>query len=362
MPLTRPDFGIAKTIQGGMQHSATPGVGSKPVSKAPPPSATQPKPTPLTSQVMAQPQQQQPQGYQELLGLFNSLLPMAGPGIASSNAQIGNFQNTLGNLFAGQEHQGNLLNQQMQNQLAGVNLSGEGLDLQRAILARQQGLAPQQNALQNQLYGLNQEAINANRGELGQLNALSNKELGLGYQDLAASRSSLMDNYQNQKQNLSGQLASQGAVVSPGASRGYQNLENQLSSSLGSIDRQSQQLGITGERQGIGYQSSLGNVDRASRQQEINKKQYDLNYGEEQARLADQSKNLDLVAKQHGLSREDIQNRTDQALAQLGLSTMLTSGDIYTSIINAQNGKFDAITPILGAIYQYIGLRPMAGK
>lgn len=349
MPLTTPDYGIAKTIQGGAKYSSTaPGVRAGtgiPYKSAIDPNAQKVN-QPLTNQVMGQ-SQQQPAGYSDLQGLWNSLLPMAGPAIAGADAQIGNSSNMLGQLLAGQQYQGGLIQQQGQTSLAGLGLSQEGLGLQRDILGRQQGLLPQQNALQQQLYGLNSQANQANRSQLEQL-------YSLGKDDLNRSQADFMSNNRNQVANFRGQTAAQGATVTPGASQGYTTLANQLQSGLADISSQ-------GKRQDIGYQGQLGDINRAQQQQDINKQQYGLNYEEQLAQQKDQAKNLDLVAKQHGLSKDEIMNRTDQALAQLGLSGMLTSGQIFSSIISAQNGKFDALTPILGAIYQYIGLRPMSG-
>lgn len=352
MVLTNPSQGVTRATMGGPGSAAVGRGGALQT-------ATKPKTNPLAQQVMAQPPPQ-PQGYQELQGLFNTLLPMAGPAIANSNAQIGNYQNMLGQLFAGQQYQGGLLQQQGQNQLANLGLSQEALQNQQGILQRQQGLLPQQNALQEQLYGLAKEGLQANRQQLGQLNSLNQQDLASQYAEVGRNHSNSLADLANQRRNFTGQLAAQGAMVSPGAQQGYDTLnrqgatlQEQLASAFGGLSRQ-------GQRSDIGYQGQLGDIGRAERQQDINRSQYGLNYGEQQAQLADQKKNLDLVAKQHGLSKEEIENRTNQALAQLGLTNVLSAGQIYSSLINAQQGKFDAITPILGAIYQYIGLRPVA--
>lgn len=355
MPLTSPDWGISKTIQGGAKHSATPGYQA-------PKKAT----APLATQVMApppmqaQPQPQPPQGYQELQGLFNTLLPMAGPGIATANAQIGNYQGMLGQLLANQQYQGGLINQQGQNSLANLGLSQEALQNQQGVLQRQQGLLPQQNSLQEQLYGLAKEGLSANRQQLGQLNSLNQQDLSAAFDSTQRNFSNQMADLANQREDFRGAQAARGATTSVGTRQGFDTLNRQqstlsdeLRSTFGGLRRQ-------GERSDIGYQGQLGDIGRAERQQDINKSQYGLNYQEQLNQLSDQKKNLDLVAKQHGLSKEEIENRTNQALAQLGLSNTLSAGQIYSSLINAQQGKFDAITPILGAIYQYIGLRPVS--
>lgn len=340
MALTLPDGGIAKTIQGG-NYRVTPSV-----------QANKTKANPTGQSYIGggvgapAPQQQMPAGYNELTGLFQSLLPGAMPGIISADNKIGNYNSLLGQLFAHQDTQGGLLQQQQSNQLRNVDLQGEGLGLQREILARQRGLMPQQNALQEQLYALNQSAINANRGELNQM-------FGLGQQDISRARGEAAQQYGNARQDLSGSLAARGAGITPGATTGFNRLSDQLASQLAGLDSQSQ-------KNQVGYNARLGDIGRAEQQQGINRQQYGLNYGEQLKQLEDQEKNLNLLAKSHGISREEIENRTQQALAQLGLSTTLSAGQIYESIINAQNGKFDSLTPILGAIYQYIGLRPVA--
>lgn len=361
MPLTSPDYGIGKTIQGGAKYS-----GTGPGYQAPKKPTTGPMgnktAVPVTGALQtAQPQQpQQPAGYQDLLGLFNSLIPMAGPGIANANAQIGNQQGMLGQLLANQQYQGGLFREQGQNQLANLGLSQEGLQNQRDILSRQQGLLPQQNSLQEQLYGINKQALQANRGQLGQLNTLNQQDLSSAYDDVTRQFSNAKADLADQRFNFTGGQAARGAMTTPGTARGFnslarqdQSLSDQLKSTFGNLERQ-------GKRSDIGYQGALGDIGRAEQQQDVNRNQYLLNYQEQQKQLEDQGKALDLVSKQHNLSKDEIENRTNQALAQLGLSTVLSSGQIYQSILNAQQGKFDSLTPILGAIYQYIGLRPVA--
>lgn len=301
MPLTTAGYGMSGAMGG--PGSASVGRGG-----AFQGSSTK-KAQPLTNQVMApppMPNTQQPAGLNDLQGLWNALLPMAGPALAGADAQIGNSSNMLGQLLAGQQYQGGLLQQQGNNALASLGIGQEGLQLQRDILGRQQGLLPQQNALQQQLYGLNSQAIGANRSQLEQL-------YNLGRDDLARQHGDVMFNNRNQVQNFRGQTAAQGAMVTPGAQRGYETLAHQLQSSLGDLASQ-------GKRQDINYQGQLGDINRAGEQQNINKQQYGLNYEEQLAQQKDQAKNLDLLAKQHGLSKEEIQNRTDQALAQLGLN------------------------------------------
>lgn len=321
MALTLPDGGIKNTNMG------------KGRSPAPIPTT----PTPVQ-------QQQQPNGYQNLTNFFQTMLPTAMPGIAAADASINNSIGQVGQLAAYGDMQSGLINQQLQTQLSRLGIQQQGQGLDQDILNRQLGLLPKQDALQQQLYGMNNQAINEN---------ISNTKAthGLNLADIVAQRNDLFRSYENTKQNLTGQAAAQGAINTSGYNRQQGDLATQLQNSLEGLAR-------SGQREDIGYNSDINSLNRSLQQQDINKQQYGLNYAEQQAQLADKQKNLDLVAKSNNLDKDELENRTQQALAQLGLSQAVSTSQIYESIINAQKGKFDALTPILGYLYQYIGVRP----
>lgn len=250
-----------------------------------------------------------PQGYPELQNLWGNLLASTAPAIANQNAMVGNLYGQLGQISANQGYQSGLLNQYNQNAMAGMGLQEEQLGIQREQLGRQNQLAPEQYNLQQQLFG-NQFAALGNQREAAQYG------------------------YNRNKQDFVGATAAQGASNSGRMTTGLSDLSHQLQQQLGNI-------GLS--------ESNLG----------INRQQYELNYGERLAQMKDEGKNLDILSRKLGLDKNEIQNRTSQALAQLGLSSALSAGDIYNSILNAQNGIYDRLAPILGTIYQYTGIRPV---
>lgn len=254
---------------------------------------------------------QQPQGYQQLNTVWNALLSSAAPGIANSNAQVGNLQGQLGQVAANQGYQSGLINQDYNQQLASLGIQQQGLGIQQGALARQSPLLQQQNQLNTQL-------------------------LDIQGQSLGAAGSSAIYNNTRANQNLTGQTAAQGAINTKGYTQNKADLAQQLSDTMGNIGRGEQQL-------------------------DINRQQQGLNYGEQQASLQDQQKNLDLTSKQLGINAKDLEIKTNQALAQLGLQTTLSTGDIYNGILNAQRGVTDALSPVIGTIVQYIMTQKVGG-
>lgn len=251
-----------------------------------------------------------PAGYSNLSSLWNTLLGSTAPAIGNINAQVGNLYGQLGQVSANQGYQSGLLNQSLQNQLAGQGLQQDQLNIQRGVLDRQNNLAPQQNQLQQQLFG-------------NMFSSLDQQQATSQY------------GYDRSRENLAGSAAARGANNTQGYTNNQNDLTRQLQDQLSSLDLSRSNIGIQ-------------------------QQQYGLNYNEQLAQRQDEAKNLDILSRKMGLDKSEIENRTNQALGQLGLSSTLTSGEIYNSILNAQNGIYDRLAPILGTIYQYTGIRPVS--
>jgi hypothetical protein len=250
----------------------------------------------------------QPDYLQQIWNLLQSAL--AG-GQAQSNAQIGGLNAQLGAILANQGTQSGLINQQQGIDLGRVGLRGDQLGIQQGALNRQTALAPQMEALAQQLFGVSHADIGAARTQAGQLN-------------------------QQQLRGEESSATARGANVTAGHRQNIGDINTQLQNTLGGIGRQEQRLGVS-------------------------EKEHALSYKEQQAQLADQQKNLDILSKSLGYDKQEIENRTKSALNQLGLSTTLSTNDIYNAIIQAQQGQFSPVSQILPIIYNMTGLAPAGG-
>lgn len=241
------------------------------------------------------------------LGALWSLIQgVSSPALASARTQVGNYNTQLGALLANQQNQSGLINQQQGIDFARLGIQGDQLEIQQGALNRALGLAPQNEALTQKQFGLNKE-------------------------DIAASADQARFNAMRQQQGLTSAATARGANVTQGYREDQGAINTQLGFTLGGIGRQGQRL-------------------------DVSKQQHALDYGEQQAQLRDQQKNLGLVAKGLGLSHQEVETRTQNALNQLGLSTAISTGDIYNAIIQAQTGAFSPITQLLPMISQLSGI------
>lgn len=221
----------------------------------------------------------------------------------AGNAQTTNQINyTLG---SGQLQQGYLTGEAGFQQ-AGLGLQGQDLATQIAALQRQFGLLPQYNSLQQQLFGL----------QGGSLQEQEDK----------ARRAAA-----EQKTSLMGSEAAAGAVTSEGSKRGQADIEQQLTWALQDIDRSRQQL-------------------------DISKQQYGLGYNEKVANLQDQQKYLDTQSKRLGISQEELQFRLQKSLDQLGLSTQINVSDLLQAGSDLNNGLYSPAQQLLSSVFAGAGI------
>lgn len=277
--------------------------------------------------------------FQNLYGQIAPFLPGAQSSIANAQQGVGNAINQFGTIQAGNQYQAGLLNQQndiAQQQLA---LQQQQQGINQGALNRQQQLLPQQNALQQQLFGITNQGF-----------GLSGQQLDLQQQALDQAQSTAYRQYGLNTKGQMGGAAAAGSVVTGGNRDNMAELAAQLQDQLSSFSRSRQGLDISRQNLGLSQQ-----------QEKIGEQQYGLGYQEQQAQLADTQKNYDILSKQFGLNQQDLTNRLNQGLAQLGLSTALSANDVANSIVNAQKGISDSITPILGYLYQAIGIGPIGG-
>lgn len=68
------------------------------------------------------------------------------------------------------------------------------------------------------------------------------------------------------------------------------------------------------------------------------------------------------TAKNMGLDEEELGVRLDRALQQMGLDTALQTQDILQAINDAEAGRFNPVTQLLGQVYALSGIRPVAGQ
>ena len=98
--------------------------------------------------------------------------------------------------------------------------------------------------------------------------------------------------------------------------------------------------------------SQLSNLGRAQ-------KSAALTFQEQMSQLQDSKKNLGILESQLGISGQEITTRTANALQQLGLSQMVSVQQVHQAMVDASQGVPNALSSIMGNIYQSSGLRPL---
>jgi hypothetical protein len=239
-----------------------------------------------------------PQMDPNLQGFIN----MFQQGVINPAEMYGQAQmNQLGDQNTLQQMQAQYSGQQQQQQ-AGFSLANLGLDknalgIQQGALARQMGLLPQQYGLQTQGFDLQQQQAN--------YNAMT------GMRDLNSA------------------ATARGAFTAGGtqAARGdiNESLQNQLAN-----------LGL--QRQGAA-----------------------LNYQEQTAEQQDSKKQLDIQSQRLGISGDEIKSRLDNALAQLGIGSQISSDQILAEQEKVGQGMISPYETLFADLYQMAGVPLGAG-
>lgn len=214
------------------------------------------------------------------------------PANAMANQQTGNLQDQMALLMAGGDLQSQQAQQAADFSLAGLGLQQQNLGINEAALDRQSALLPQQFALQNQGFDLQGEQANYGAG---------------------VSRRGLDNNY-----------AARGAFTSEGANQGRGDIQSQLDFSL----------------RGIG----------------LNREGARLSHEEQMAQLGDAKKQLSLSSQQLGLNGQEIKSRLQNALQQIGISSMMSVDQLLSEMYKVQQGQISPISGLFGDIYALSGV------
>jgi hypothetical protein len=219
------------------------------------------------------------------------------PALVSSQNQGQSITDQLNNLWAGNNYQGQLLQQQNQFSLQNLGLDTQSLGIQQGALGRQQALLPQQYALQTQGFDLSQQGI----------------------QNSAA----------QQTRGLNSSQTARGAYTSIGANQGRQDIQTQLQQNLANLGLQ---------RQGAA-----------------------LNFQEQQAQNADSEKQLDIQSKRLGISKDELSARLNNALAQLGISGQVSANQLLQGFSQAASGEFTPLNNILPDVANQLQMPLLSG-
>lgn len=250
--------------------------------------------------------------YQGLQDWYNSYLPTILPQIQQGVGQYNKLADSIPGIQAQvgtgiqQYQQGAALQQQQ------LGLQGEQLGIQGGALARQQTLDPAMYALQTQGY--------ANQGQTIQRN-------------LAGAR----QNHAFNENDIEAAGVAGGSLFTGG---------------------QRQRVG----QEKLNFDQQIGSLRDQQKQLAINKQGSALGFQEQMAQLKDSQANLGILQKQLGLSGQEITNRTQQAIQQLGLQGMVSVDQIHQAMVDATNGIITPFSSILSQIYQQSGIRPLAGS
>lgn len=283
-------------------------------------------------------------------GLFNLFSLADQPNNQSTLNQIANYQRQLDLNAAGYQTQTGYINQSAQNQLAANALTGQSQGIQQGALQRQSQLLPQQYDITKQQLGIAGQQL----GLQGQGLDIQQQSQAIQGQGLQQQLADLYYGNTRAQQNLIAQKAAAGGGNTAGQTLGLQDLAQQLASSVSGVGRAQAQLGLQGQQLGLSrqqlglQQQGLGLQGRSA----------ELNYNEQMAQNKDAQNQLDIMQQKTGLDKKEIENRTQQALDQAGLSANLNKYDIFNAMADAMKGLYNPVQQTFGAIYQMTGLNP----
>lgn len=221
-----------------------------------------------------------------------------GPNQAIANQQTGNLQDQMALIMAGGDLQSQMAQQAADFSLAGLGLQQQNLGINQDALNRQAALLPQQFALTNQGYDLQEEQ----------------SKYGAGVS----------------RRNLDNSYTARGAYTSEGANAGRGDIQSQLDFAL----------------RGIG----------------LNRQGSELSHQEQMAQLGDAQKQLGISAKQLGLNGDEIRARLQNALQQIGISSMMNVDQLLAEMYKVQQGQVSPISGLFGDIYSLSGVAMPGGS
>jgi hypothetical protein len=245
--------------------------------------------------------------------------------VANFNGSSNTLQNILGQVESSTAPQQSIY--QLQTALAGnqFNTNTEQYNLTNTQLEQQSANQLAQLGISGQQIGLQGQGLAAQASLLGTTSGLEAQEYGLQQQQYPEQQAEAALNYQNNRQNLQGNLASTGALNTVG-SRNQQNL---LSQNYGwqtaDINRAQQQSAL--EQQGTLAQQQYSAADIARQQQ-----------------------NLQLVAQSNGLSIQEVQQQLGYGLAQSGLDYQQALPQLLNSLSGIYEGELSTAEGAAGSL------------
>jgi hypothetical protein len=223
-------------------------------------------------------------------------------GVINPSEMIGQGQiNNLGDQNVLQQLQA-MYSGQQQQQEAGFSLQNLGLDknslgIQQGALARQMALLPQQYGLQTQGFDLQQQ-----QAQYGAMTGM---------------------------RDLNSAATARGAFTAGGTQAARGDINESLQNSLANLGLQ---------RQGAA-----------------------LNFKEQTAQQQDSQKQLDIQSQRLGISGDEIKSRLDNALAQLGIGSQISSEQILAEQQKVQQGMISPYETLFADLYNIAGVPLGAG-
>jgi hypothetical protein len=204
---------------------------------------------------------------------------------------------------------------QIQNQQAGWQLQGFGLDqqsqaVQQGALSRQMSLLPQQ-------YGLQQQGFD-----------IQGQQLGVQGQRLDEQQKESWQNAAQSQRGLKSSATAAGTWNMPGTSQGYADIKQGLQNALTNIGFGRQDLSLNQQQLGLNRQGAA------------------LTFKEQQAAQQDSQKMLGIQAQRLGLSEDEVRGRLQNALNQIGIGSQISVDQLLAEQYKVQQG---GLSPLSGA-------------
>jgi hypothetical protein len=243
--------------------------------------------------------------------------------VAQFQADVQNFnnspnslQNILGQIEGSQGPQMGIYN--LQSALAGnqYNLNTKQYQLSTGNLEQQAANQLAQLGISGQQIGLQGQGLQAEAGLLGTTTGLEQQEYAQQQTQYPEQLNEAALNYGYNKQNLAGNLASQGATNTVGS-------------------RQQQHLLDTNYYYQVADITRAKNLSQLQQQGTTAQQQYSA------AEIARQQQNLALVAQSNGLSIQEVQQQLGYGLAQAGLDYQQNLPQLLNSLAGIYSGEFN---------------------
>lgn len=252
------------------------------------------------------------------------------------NQQIGlaGAQRQFGTTEANQAFQNAMA--QLGIQSSQLGLQGERLGINQGDITFNQRILGEQQSLANQLWGAQNQNLEAN--------------FGLTQQQQEQARQQEALNEKEARAGLDSSAAAGGATVTKGYGEqvGFQNTQN-------SIRNQQMALSEAQTRQQHDYQKQTQGISQQQGRESFEQQLHGIGDSQKQHDIAE--KQLGLMSDQLGISKTQIQQQLQNTLAQLGISDALTVNQLMQQKAAIDQGMFSPIAGLLQQIYGMSGLQ-----